>query len=204
MLEIRLADHHPTHIHLKNGTRLYEPPAIEGYVVRIRTNSQSRQSLYLSTHDSNLFVMTPNHAYPPSPPGLARNIGDIDAYAESLRKSENHRGALQVMHAIGVNDLRDILVIRRAPHPVPEAMHRETPNSQNYDIWASLPVQTEERTSADDEDEGGEEGLSRAEDKTHLRTRRSFELLLTTGHIVRFEVALTPFLYIHSLTPIHP
>ncbi|KAG6896455.1 hypothetical protein C0992_008178 [Termitomyces sp. T32_za158] len=183
VLEIRPADHHPTHVHLKNGTRLYEPPAIEGYVERIRTNSQMRQSLYLSTHDGNLFVMTPNHAYPPSPPGLATIIGDIDTYADSLRKTENHRGALQVMYAIGVNDLRDILVIRRASHPVPEAMHRETPNSQNFDIWASLPIEPEERTLVDDEDEGGEEGLNKVEDKIHLRTRRSFELLLTTGHV---------------------
>ncbi|KNZ80953.1 Meiotically up-regulated gene 56 protein [Termitomyces sp. J132] len=160
VLEIRLADHYPTHIHLKNGTRLHEPPAIEGYVERIRSNSQMRQSLYLSTHDGNLFVMTPNHAYPPSPPGLATNIGDIEAYAETLRKSEIHRGASQVMHAIGVLDLRDILVIRRA---------------------------SQERTVADNEDEGGEEGLSKAEDKIHMHTRRSFELLLTTGHVVRFE-----------------
>ncbi|KAG6877753.1 hypothetical protein C0993_004256 [Termitomyces sp. T159_Od127] len=188
VLEIRMADHHPTHFNLKNGTRLYEPPAIEGYVERIRTNSQLRQSLYLSTHDGNLFVVTPNHAYPPSPPGLATSIGDIDAYAESLRKSEINRGAMQIMNAIGVNDLRDILMIRRASRPVPEAMHRETSNSQNFDIWASLQVQPEERTSADDEDEGGEQGLNRAEDKTYLRIRRSFELLLTTGHVVRFEV----------------
>ncbi|KAH0586318.1 hypothetical protein H2248_007565 [Termitomyces sp. 'cryptogamus'] len=187
VLEIRLADHYPTHIHLKNGTRLHEPPAIEGYVERIRSNSQMRQSLYLSTHDGNLFVMTPNHAYPPSPPGLATNIGDIEAYAETLRKSEIHRGASQVMHAIGVLDLRDILVIRRASRPTSEATHRETPNSQNFDIWASLLAHSEERTVADNEDEGGEEGLSKAEDKIHMHTRRSFELLLTTGHVVRFE-----------------
>ncbi|KAG6890784.1 hypothetical protein C0995_003214 [Termitomyces sp. Mi166 len=187
VLEIRLADHHPTHIHLKNGTRLHEPPAIEGYVERIRPNSQMKQSLYLSSHDGNLFVMTPNHAYPPSPPGLAENLGDIEAYAESLRKSEIQRGAMQVMHAIGVNDLRDILMIRRASHLVPETTHGETPRSQNSDIWAGIPVQPEERTSADNEDEGGEEGLNKAEDKAHMRTRRSFELLLTTGHVVRFE-----------------
>lgn len=107
---------------------------------------------------------------------------------------------MQVMHAIGVNDLRDILLIRRASHPIPEATHRETPNSQDFDNWASSPVQPEESTLVDDEDEGGEEGLSRAEDKIHLRTRRSFELLLTTGHVVRFEVALASPLHASPLT----
>ncbi|KAG6917465.1 hypothetical protein DXG01_002442 [Tephrocybe rancida] len=186
-LEIRLADHSPTYIHLKNGSRLHEPPAIEGYVERIRPNSQMRQNLYLATHDGNLFVMTPNHAYPPSPPGLAPNIGDVEAFAESLRKSEVNRGAKQIMHAIGVNDLRTVLLIRRASHPAPEAMHKEASKSQDSDIWASIWAQSEERTPADEADEGGEEGLKKAEDKVHLKMRRSFELLLTTGHVVRFE-----------------
>ncbi|KAG6866302.1 hypothetical protein C0991_006398 [Blastosporella zonata] len=186
-LEIRLADHYPTYIHLKNGNRLQEPPAIEGYVERIRPNSQLRQSLYLSTHDGNLFVMTPNHAFPPSPPGLAKNIGDVKIFAESLRKSEVHRGAMQVMHAIGVNDLRSILVIRRASRPMPESMHRERSNVDDSDIWASIWAQSEERTAVDEGDEGGEAGLDKAEDKIHLRMRRSFELLLNTGHVVRFE-----------------
>ncbi|KAG6850272.1 hypothetical protein H0H93_015529 [Arthromyces matolae] len=186
-LEIRIAEHLPNHIHLKNATRLHEPPAIEGYVERIRPNSQTRQGLYLSTHDGNLFVMTPSHAYPPSPPGLAKDITDIEAYGESLRKSEIHRGAMQIMHAIGVNDLRDILVIRRALHPVLQESHKETPGNQKFDIWASIREQPEERTSADNDDEGGEEGLERVDDKVHRRMRRSFELLLTTGRVVRFE-----------------
>ncbi|KAF5382546.1 hypothetical protein D9615_002957 [Tricholomella constricta] len=187
VLEIRLAEHYPTHIHLKNGSRLHEPPAVEGYVVRIRPNSQARQNLYLSTHDCNLFVMTPNHAYPPAPPGLANNLGDIESYAKALRKSEVQRGAMQIMNAIGVNDLRTILLIRRASHPVPEPIHKEVNKSQESDIWFSIWSLSEERTPDDDEDEGGEEGLSKTEDKHRVRMRRSFELLLTTGRVVRFE-----------------
>ncbi|KAF8073812.1 Pleckstrin homology domain-containing protein [Lyophyllum atratum] len=187
-LEVRLAEHYPSHINLKNGSRLHEPPAIEGYVERIRPNSQAKQSMYLSTHDGNLFVMTPHHAYPPTPPGLTQNIGDIDEYAETLRKNEVLRGAMQIMHATGVNDLRSIMVIRRASQPTPEAMHKEASKSQESDIWFSIWSQSEERTPVDNEDEGGEEGLSKAEDKTQLRMRRCFELLLNTGRVVRFEV----------------
>lgn len=45
-----------------------------------------------------------------------------------------------------------------------------------------------EMTPSDNEDRGGEEGMSAADDKPHLRMRRSFELLLDTGKIIRFEV----------------
>ncbi|KAG6830694.1 hypothetical protein H0H92_015170 [Tricholoma furcatifolium] len=184
VLEIRLADHFPPHIHLKNGHRLHEPPAIEGYVHRIRPNTQTKQRLYLSTHDGNLFVLAPSHAYPPLPPGLAQNLQtDMESFAESLRKSEVHRGAMQIMHAIGVNDLRTILAIRRAVHPVPQAMHKEVQKSQDEDVLASIWAQPEERTPADEEDQGGEEGLDNVEDKVHIKMRRSFELLLKTGHV---------------------
>ncbi|KAG5648284.1 hypothetical protein DXG03_004854 [Asterophora parasitica] len=187
MLEIRLAEHYPNHVNLKNGSRLLEPPAIEGYVVRIRPNSQSRQSLYLSTHDGNMFVMTPNNAHPPTPPGLANNLEDIDLFAETLRKSEVQRGAMQIMSALGVNDLRTVLVVRRAFQQVPQPIHKEIASNQDSDIWSGIWAQSEERTAEDDRDEGGDEGLNKAEDKPRVRMRRSFELLLTSGRIVRFE-----------------
>ncbi|GLB38456.1 putative pleckstrin homology domain containing protein [Lyophyllum shimeji] len=157
-------------------------------LTRIRPNTQQRQPLYLATHDGNLFVMNPHHAHPPTPPGLAQHFGDTDACADTLRTSEVKRGALQIMHATGVNDLRNVLLIRRASHPVPEAVHKEASKSQDSDIWFSIWSQSEERSASDMEDEGGEEGLSKAEDKTRLRMRRSFELLLNTGRVVRFEV----------------
>ncbi|KAG5650960.1 hypothetical protein H0H81_010398 [Sphagnurus paluster] len=187
-LEIRVAEHCPTYINLKNGSRLHEPPAIEGYVVRIRPNSQMRQNLYIATHDGNLFVMTPNYAYPPAPPGLAQNLQDMELFAETLRKSEIQRGAMQIMYATGVNDLRTVLHVRRASHPILEPLHKEASSSQDSDIWFNIWSQPEERTIDDDHDEGGEEGLAKAEDKTRLRMRRSFELLLVSGRVVRFEV----------------
>jgi hypothetical protein len=47
-----------------------------------------------------------------------------------------------------------------------------------------------ERTESDNEDEGGDQGLTETADKPKLRMQRSFELLLKTGQIVRFEVCI--------------
>jgi hypothetical protein len=148
------------------------------------------QSVYLATHDGNLFVLAPHHSHPPLPPGLASSIGDLESYAESLRKSEAQRGAIQIIEATGVNDFRTILAVRRAFHLAPESTHNEKKKPQDDDIWFSIWSQPEERTPDDDQDIGGEEGLSKSDDKPRLRMHRSFELLLNTGRIIRFEVSL--------------
>jgi hypothetical protein len=46
-----------------------------------------------------------------------------------------------------------------------------------------------ERTTSDEEDEGGDEGLMKSTDRPKLKMQRSFELLMKTGHIIRFEVS---------------
>jgi hypothetical protein len=189
VLECRLAEHAPSHLHLKNGNRLHEPPSIEGFLDRIKPNTPGKQSLYLSTHEGNLFISTSQHAYPPSPPGLAPEIEDLDEYAQALRQSEIERGAMQIMHASGVNDLRSILIIRRAFHYIPQSRHHEQESSQDNDIMFGIWSQSEERTPEDDEDVGGDEALALTSDKGKLRLRRSFELLMTSGNVVRFEVS---------------
>lgn len=93
------------------------------------------------------------------------------------------------MEATGVNDLRTILTIRRAFHLVPGATHNEK-KPQVDDIWFSIWCQPEQRTPDDERDIGGEEGLTTSDDKPHLRMHRSFELLLDTGRVIRFEVSL--------------
>ncbi|KAJ2935108.1 hypothetical protein H1R20_g1931, partial [Candolleomyces eurysporus] len=159
-LEIRLTSHAPTHYHLKGGAVNDEPPSIEGYVERVKPNTQLKQSLYLSTHMGLLFINHLNEAYPPSPPGLALTTQDLDSWVKSLRKSEIHRGANQVMHAAGVINLRSIVA-----------------------VWS----QQEQPTLDDDEDLGGEVYLLQRQDKTLVRVRRCFELLLNTGNVIRFE-----------------
>jgi hypothetical protein len=99
------------------------------------------------------------------------------------------------MQATGVCDLRSILTVRRAFHLVPQHSHsvedvrggqtnsrsREA-DGEWLDTWAV------EATDSDNEDEGGQEGLEKTADKPRMKMRRSFELLLKTGHVVRFEV----------------
>ena len=114
----------------------------------------------------------------------------MEGYAQLLRQSECQRGTMQIMDATGVNDLRTILMIRRAFHITPVATHNEKKMPQDDDIWFSIWSQPEQRTQEDQDEIGGEEGLSRSNDKPRLRMHRSFELLLTTGQVIRFEVGV--------------
>lgn len=94
-------------------------------------------------------------------------------------------------------DLRDIVAVRRAFSLVPiasEAMEesRRPPWSEDDDA----PVQVE-RLPEDEEDVGGDEGLSKVGPGTardHAKMRRGFELLLQTGKVIRYEVNLLLFI----------
>jgi len=120
------------------------------------------------------------------PPGLTPISG---AYADPLtfRHAEIRRGSNQIMTATGVCDLRSIVAVRRASHPTSAHVHNER-ETQNNAIWMKIWQTPEEKSADDEEDEGGEVGLSKSSDRSRTRVRRSFELLLKTGHIVRFEV----------------
>jgi len=89
-----------------------EPPEIEGYLERIRPNTQTKQQTYLTTHHGYLFTLN-SHTFPPMPPGLAPT-SSIYSDAQALRHSEVRRGTNQVMNATGVMDLRSIMAVRRA------------------------------------------------------------------------------------------
>ncbi|KAJ3796632.1 Pleckstrin homology domain-containing protein [Lentinula aff. detonsa] len=183
-LELRVAQHHSEFIHRKDGARLIEPPSIEGYVDRIKSSTHVKQALYLVSHDGNLFILQPSHAHPPTPLGASLQSVDDD-YAHTLRKSEVLRGIQQLLNATGVVDLRSILVVRRAGHPTMQMTH----DIREEDIEKLLDAEAPETAVSQDdlEDVGGEEGISRSEDKRDLRMKRSFELLLKNGHILRFE-----------------
>lgn len=124
-------------------------------------------------------------------------IGASYETAEALRRKEVKRGTLQVMKATGVSDLRSIVAVRRAFQPAVPAFHEEhePPENQSY-IFVPSRVQ---RTDSDNEDEGGEDVLRVAKDRSYLRMKRSFELLLTNGSVIRFEVSCLGF-RIHRLT----
>ncbi|KAF7985501.1 hypothetical protein HWV62_3705 [Athelia sp. TMB] len=189
-LEIRLGEHRQATVSMRNGSKLHEPPAIEGYLDRIKPNTQSKEPIYMASHDGYIFSLAPSNANPPSPPGLH----PPKETTETLRETEVRRGVQQVMHAMGVCDVRAILTVRRAFHQVAQQSHTvhdtvPAPNGsgsqdQNLDWLGTWDVET----NADDEhDIGGDEGLSRSTDKPKLKMQRSFELLLKSGRVIRFE-----------------
>ena len=184
MLEIRMARHASTHTHLKNGRRLDEPPAIEGYLDRI---SQTKKQTYLTTHNGNLYILNSHAAFPPLPPGLAPMTNQL-LDIQSLWQAEIRRGINQVIMATGMCDLRSIVAVRRAFHSAPMQMHDQMEPHADDISWLGICENSEQRTADDEEDEGGDLGLSKSADRTRLKMRRSFELLLNTGHVVRFEV----------------
>lgn len=183
-MELRIHRHRPNRVHLKDGTRLDEPPAVEGYLQRIRPNTQLKQSLYLVTHDGWMFATTPARAYPPTPPGAPLQTEDIEASPQDI---EVCRGRRQIMHATGMTDLRSIVAVRRAFQIIPssaEPVYRAKFDSEDTEeFWA--PPESHEM---DGLDPGGDEALYKSTDKASLRMRRSFELLLSSGRVIRFEV----------------
>ena len=179
VLELRLAEHYPIHTYLKNGDRVDEPPGVEGYLKRIRPMSLIKHSTYISTHDGNLFVLAVDRAHPPTPPGFFPHTAPTGA---SGGEAEVHRGAMQIMHASGVCDLRSILAVRRAFQFVPSHLH-DVRDVHHGNGNTTSPGG--EASPQDDEDEGGEVD---EESNKHLYMRRSFELLLDDGKVVRFEV----------------
>lgn len=93
------------------------------------------------------------------------------------------------MHATGVCDLRAIVAVRRAFQANPPYKHKEREVPTNDEAaWFAIWAEADGRTADDHEDEGGEEPLAKVGDKVRLRLRRSFELLLANGRVVRLEV----------------
>ncbi|KAF9487430.1 hypothetical protein BDN71DRAFT_1458507 [Pleurotus eryngii] len=177
-LEIRLGEHKTTAIRLANGEKVTAPPSIEGYLDRIKPNTGARAKVYLVTHDGNLFSIAPSRAYPPAPPGL-QGVGD------SLEETEVVRGAMQIMAATDVIDVRNILIVRQAFQSAPLHTHTEADGgTPSNDDWVNVWAHEEEQ---DQSDGGGDEALSKVVDKGKLRMKRSFELLLKNGRVIRFE-----------------
>ncbi|KAF5369386.1 hypothetical protein D9758_002548 [Tetrapyrgos nigripes] len=191
-LEIRLGEHYPSFVHLKNGERLNEPPAIEGYLSRIKPATRQKEQVYLCTHGPYLFSLRPSDANPPTPLGMQmltdHGLGSLSddphEYAHSLRKLEVERGVAQITKAMGVGDLDSVLAVRRAVHSVVKHTHEfQAKNDEELHTMDLPPV----REEGDEQDEGGPEVLSKSDNPTELKMKRSFELLLKTGMVIRFE-----------------
>jgi hypothetical protein len=192
-LEVRLAQHLPTKVKLGNSGKLAEPQGIEGYLYRVRTASLSRTLVYLTTHDGNLFTLRPSHAYPPVPPAPSSR-------ATAALNEEIRRGSDQILESQTYLDLRNILTVRRATQVTispPENLENANRKTESIFEHEGMEEPVEEpETESDGEDEGGEEALTKSADKQRLRMKRSFELVLRTGHVHRFEVC-----YLVELSP---
>ncbi|KAH9080423.1 hypothetical protein EDB83DRAFT_2339328 [Lactarius deliciosus] len=185
-LEVRLAEHMASQLHIKDGHHLSEPPSVEGYVSRIKPGSGTREEVYLTVHNGLLFTLTPASAHAPNPPGVVPVPHDSDRNArDALRQEEVRRGAAQVLAARGVMDLRTVIAVRRAFRPVlhpNEHVHASTqPEIEDNGHFEEQVV----REESDTRDVGGDAGLTG--DVTTMRTRRCFELLMKSGHVIRFE-----------------
>ena len=98
------------------------------------------------------------------------------------------RGINQIVHATSMMDLRSIVAVRRAFQPVSSEMHTVKEVQDDDRGWFEAWVGREERSSEDDVDAGGDAALAEAYNSGLVKIRRSFELLLNTGQVMRFEV----------------
>jgi hypothetical protein len=77
-LELRAKEHYPTQSKTRKGKQLTEPPAVEGFLVRLTSQKGVHQRmgrlffkrLYFHTHDQFLVYSQPAKADPPPPPKM--------------------------------------------------------------------------------------------------------------------------------------
>ncbi|KAJ1303415.1 hypothetical protein OPQ81_011606 [Rhizoctonia solani] len=193
-LEIRLGLHAPTHVNLTDGSSLDEPPAVEGYLHRIKPKTLTRTNIYITSHDGYLFTLRYADAEPPAPPVLIQELLD-DIGRRRVHEKELRRARCMILDSDGYIDLRSILAVRRAVEPTPpvgtidigvarstQRLLNVTQDHEDFDDdWV------DQTDASDNEDEGGDEYLSRSDDKTRLKMKRSFELIMRSGRVVRFE-----------------
>ncbi|CCF50113.1 hypothetical protein NDA10_001989 [Ustilago hordei] len=65
ILELRAAAHYPTSVLVSPGQYMQEPPAVEGYLWRLRQVSGKPTRLYLTTYDGHLYVCRASRAFTP-------------------------------------------------------------------------------------------------------------------------------------------
>lgn len=188
-LELRLGQHYPATIHLPDGTKVHEPPCIEGYLDRIKLSSQSKQHIYLTSHDGHLFALWPPNSHAPVPPNvhlsraLSSHLNESLEYTRAFREAEVARGASQIAAAFEAFDLRNIREIRRATH---ETIDRDARTHATATV-AGGSVGNQDILTRDEVDIGGAEGLAQTHDQNQLRVRRCFEIVMISGRVIRFE-----------------
>lgn len=120
-LQARKARHQPIWARLEDGTVVQEPEGIEGFLTRLKTATAPKDTVYISTHDGNVFTSHVNHAYPPLQPGregsLPRDV--FPEMHEAHLDNERERTRSFLRHAAGCVDLRDIEAVELLTNPQP-------------------------------------------------------------------------------------
>lgn len=151
--------------------------------------------MYLSSHDGNLFVTQPAHAFPPPIPQARVVPGDADFGSVSpfafTREDERRRVSSQILNSSGYVDLRDVLVVRRTSL-VTRAETRSNLPSRGSHTHDRVDVNSDlVSEDSDTEDPGGEAYLLSHKNSHRLKQKRTLEIVLQAGTAVRFEVRTT-------------
>ena len=122
-LELMLNWHYPSEARKPDGKVLTEPPSVEGFVWRVRPVSGTVQRVYLTVHDSCVFMCRPTLAFAPDPffgvtPELSASVRVPDRaeyireHTAAYRRAEQNRCFRQIRHCEGFVDLCDVEVVR--------------------------------------------------------------------------------------------
>ncbi|CAI2176254.1 11906_t:CDS:2 [Funneliformis geosporum] len=134
-LQLRPTEHYPTFVHLSDGTILYEPPPVEGYLIRVTNNKGLRKPkrLYFTSHDHYLFLLKPFAASPPPPPVPTLNSDEAQqqtvqpliysiapqpqgqcGQTDNFMKTDAKRRVKQIKNAVGFINLIDVMEVKLA------------------------------------------------------------------------------------------
>ncbi|RIA85001.1 Pleckstrin homology domain-containing protein [Glomus cerebriforme] len=131
-LQLRPTEHYPTSVYLDDGTKLYEPPPVEGYLIRV-TNNKGKwkpKRLYFTSHDQYLFFLKPFATSPPPPPvsfssdeGDQQNVQPLIyaiapqsqeqcAQTDAFMKADMKRRIKQIINASAFINLIDVVEVK--------------------------------------------------------------------------------------------
>lgn len=150
-----------------------QPAHIEGYVYVIKRKARRRAPHYLITYDGYLCSIPINKVDPPIPPSSLMRYSKDKSYP---RRDEAARLRSQIMNTNTIWDLRNVLVVRRI-----------------LDTRDPVAIESEHavtrRADSDIADSTSGNQLGWSENRARIRMHRSFEIILNSGQIFRFEVS---------------
>lgn len=156
-LQVRDASHHGIKVRLEDGTQLEEPPGVEGYLSRHKSDVSRKEELYLCIADGRCFLSSASGA---TPPLLPRRKGSSPAALfpelhKQFLNDERRRIATFVESSAGCVELSGIESVKlRQPTEITNGVDEppvepQAPNftPQLHDSPKVTPSNTEHSTS---------------------------------------------------------